>query len=388
MGRPIKKKFFGNTNYSVPGTSSDDKIGGEGVASVTVTTAGNYNGVLPNVTFSDPSIPTGVLATGIVHGKAVQVASIAAAGTGYAMGNVLTAVSGTRATAATFTVTGVVTTSVTMINGGNAYDFNDELWFDTAGWSTPLKIRVTSSTGGVINPGGFTVIQQGVWTGPGAAPTTITGVPPTYNGSIDNNGNGAVFNLTWGVSAVSITNDGDYTVAPANPVATTVAPAGGTGATLNTRWGVESVEMTENGSGYITVADALPSFTAASGPGTQTAVGVAVLEALQENAIVAVDLDTGGIVDIVRQENSSSYWVRGTAPYPYLLNLAHPSQSRGLYIQATDSSGTDYWVKKMMSNLVVLGVIGSGDEFNENDNAKWTFGTAEAGRSVKIRNAA
>ncbi len=388
MGRPIKKKFFGNTNYNVPSTPLDNDIGGEGVAGVTINTSGNYNGVLPSVAFSAPSIPTGVTATGIVHGKAVQVASIAAAGTGYAMGNVLQASGGTKPTTATFTVTAVITTSATMTNGGSAYDLNDEIWFQSIGWSTPLKIRVTSSTSGVINPGGFTVIQQGVWSGPGAAPTTVTGVPPTYNGSIDDNGNGAVFNLTWGVSAVSITNDGDYTAVPSNPVSTIVTPSGGTGATLDIRWGVKSVEMTENGSGYISVADALPSFTAASGPGTQTAVGASVLESLQENAIVAIDLDTGNVVDIVRQENSSSYWVKGSDPYPYLLNLVHPDQSRGLYIQATDSSGTNYWVKKLMSNLVILGVIGVGNEFNENDAAKWTFSNAEAGVSVKIRNAA
>jgi hypothetical protein len=38
MGRPIKSKFFGNTNSGTTG-SGDDKIGGEGVANYSVIVA-------------------------------------------------------------------------------------------------------------------------------------------------------------------------------------------------------------------------------------------------------------------------------------------------------------------------------------------------------------
>lgn len=41
MGRPIKSKFFGNTNSGTT-SSSDDKIGGEGVASLSISNFGQF----------------------------------------------------------------------------------------------------------------------------------------------------------------------------------------------------------------------------------------------------------------------------------------------------------------------------------------------------------
>lgn len=66
MGRPINKKFFGNTN-SGTGTRNDDKIGGEGIAGTSWTNAGSYHinaaHAAPSVTVDAPEIPTGVRAT-------------------------------------------------------------------------------------------------------------------------------------------------------------------------------------------------------------------------------------------------------------------------------------------------------------------------------------
>ena len=64
MGRPINKKYFGNRNTGTAGTA-DDGIGGEGVASVTITNGGsNFDPANTTVTFSAPQLPTGVTATG------------------------------------------------------------------------------------------------------------------------------------------------------------------------------------------------------------------------------------------------------------------------------------------------------------------------------------
>ena len=87
MGRPINKKFLGNTN-SGTATRNDNQIGGEGVASVAIGTAGTYTSGLPTVTFAAPEIPTGVRATGTVHANALS-AVATAAGSGYNLGDAI-----------------------------------------------------------------------------------------------------------------------------------------------------------------------------------------------------------------------------------------------------------------------------------------------------------
>jgi hypothetical protein len=79
MGRPLNKKFFGSLAAS--------GIGGEGVASVTITGAGNYNS-LATVTFSAPSLPGAITATGDVLMELRSVA-LNAGGTNYTAGDVL-----------------------------------------------------------------------------------------------------------------------------------------------------------------------------------------------------------------------------------------------------------------------------------------------------------
>jgi hypothetical protein len=66
MGRPLNKKYFGNRNFGTAVTT-DDGIGGKGIASVTI--AGVWSGftqATSTVTFSAPELPGGVTATGTV----------------------------------------------------------------------------------------------------------------------------------------------------------------------------------------------------------------------------------------------------------------------------------------------------------------------------------
>jgi hypothetical protein len=164
----------------------------------------------------------------------------------------------------------------------------------------------------------------------------------------------------------------------------TTTGAGNNAARITANYKAHHCVLSENGSGYIgteTIA-----FTAA-GAGEVRATGTIVLANTQQDAIIGVDLSTSGIVDIVRQESSNSYWVQGVQPLPYLLTLADPTQSVGLYMQATDSDGNNYWVKKLAAYRVTLGKISGNGQFSENDTTLWTFGTPMAGVSVKIRNA-
>jgi len=67
MGRPLNKKYFGNRNIGSASTTADDKIGGNGIASVTI--GGSWSGftqATSTVTFSAPQLPGGVTATGTV----------------------------------------------------------------------------------------------------------------------------------------------------------------------------------------------------------------------------------------------------------------------------------------------------------------------------------
>lgn len=90
MGRPLAKRFFGNRNFGSSSTTADDGLGGSSVASVTIDTPGSYT-TATTVTFSTPDL-TGigaVRATGtIVYEALSAVATVA--GTGYAVGDLLT----------------------------------------------------------------------------------------------------------------------------------------------------------------------------------------------------------------------------------------------------------------------------------------------------------
>ena len=64
MGRPLKKRLFGNTNFGLASTTSDDGLGGGSVTSITQAIKGspNLTGTL-TVTIEAPDEPGGVQAT-------------------------------------------------------------------------------------------------------------------------------------------------------------------------------------------------------------------------------------------------------------------------------------------------------------------------------------
>ena len=93
MGRPIKKKFFGNTitPYDNHATSGKTGVGGEGVASITTATAGsiNINDSYPNfptLTIADPGLTGGITAVSATTWE-VDTVTITT-GTGYTTGTI------------------------------------------------------------------------------------------------------------------------------------------------------------------------------------------------------------------------------------------------------------------------------------------------------------
>ena len=91
MGRPLNKKYFGNRNVAADGTlasgstlSAGAEIGGEGVASVTITQGTGKTDGSKTVTFGAPTMANGVRATGTANvAGGVLTITITNKGSGY-----------------------------------------------------------------------------------------------------------------------------------------------------------------------------------------------------------------------------------------------------------------------------------------------------------------
>jgi hypothetical protein len=419
MGRPLNKKYFGNNNVDNVSTESDDHIGGEGITSIAVTNGGDYTDRLPDITFNRPSIPTGLTAAGYVVDLAKRAVVMPSdRGTGYQIGNILTDSNGT-----TWRVTKLRVLDVKISNQPNsqAFDGGENLVWDTLvddNWLSPTILRTIVSTGNPFydlgggdypyNRGASTF---GVWDGYAGggmalapASLNITGGGDGYNTrgrndtngtggtGPDNNGNGGTANFTYGVEEVELVDSQEYYTVETNYDFGGLVTTGGagTGARVIVHYKIDRVVMNDSGSGYIYGTDT-PADTTTVGGGEVRATISFAYENAQQNAIIPWDVDWGSVVDIVRQENSTTFWVISwdgpVASEPYLATLVPPTADYGIYIKATDSTSHDYWVKKISGHKVTLGAVSGGGQWNDDDVAVWTFDAPVAGYSVKIRNA-
>ncbi len=88
MGRPINKKYFGNTNspYDDAQTGGPTGQGGEGLSGVTIGNSGTNYSSGTTVTYANPQLPGGVAATGGLSLNAfgnVTAVNVTTPGTGY-----------------------------------------------------------------------------------------------------------------------------------------------------------------------------------------------------------------------------------------------------------------------------------------------------------------
>lgn len=385
MGRPLNKKYFGNTQT--------DAIGGRAVAGVTISAAGSYVGSLPTFNFPAPGIAIGTTATGTLHGKALS-ATVSATGSGYAYGNVLTVAGGTKTTAATFTVTSLVVSTInaTPLDGGSANDVGDEFEFSgtySGGtWTTPLKVRVTSSNAG--NATGVQIVTPGVWSGAAAPGNTVGATRTQTFGSQDMNGQNLQVTITaWNISGVTVTNQGDYTAVPSNPAATTVSPAGGTGATLAITYGVKSVEVTAGGEGYVTTQSLALTFSPTGATAVATLGPAPVPGAILLNAATQTSTPYNNS-DIIKQEATSTYKVINQGGTAFCaLQTSTPNAPGEATLTAVDSGGSSYYVVKLCAHLATLVQKtdgGSGFQFRSMTNPVWTLDAPVEGYSVQVYN--
>lgn len=112
MGRPIKKKYFGNTNLPGQNLSSGGitGVGGEGIATIALNNTGTQYTTSTTIalSFTAPQVPSGVAPTGRVTTNAagnVTSVTLLTSGTGYTSAPTATVVGGTAGTVATFTYT-------------------------------------------------------------------------------------------------------------------------------------------------------------------------------------------------------------------------------------------------------------------------------------------
>lgn len=149
MGRPLSKRFFGNNNT--------DGVGGEGVATVAIETAGTgYYAANAAVTFSAPQIAGGTRATGTVTIGNVSIGNIAGVvltnvGTGYTSAPSVT-FTGANTVLALGTTT--LTSSVT-----NALNANARVTGGTVGKSADIVAQKSSRRYRVRNADGTSVCK-------------------------------------------------------------------------------------------------------------------------------------------------------------------------------------------------------------------------------------
>jgi hypothetical protein len=175
MGRPLNKKFFGNRNVGTAVTT-DNGIGGNQVASVTLGTLGSYT-TRPTMTFSAPDKAGlgGVTALGTVTSEALS-AVVTTGGTGYVVGDLLT---------------------LTAADGGSAIAY-------VATVSTGA-VATVNFTGTGASRGSFQAL-------PGAKFATGATAPNTVGGT----GTGAEITVTFRAKAVVVTNAGSGYTDPAD----------------------------------------------------------------------------------------------------------------------------------------------------------------------------
>jgi len=125
MARSLNKKYFGNRNVGTTGTG-DDKIGGEGVASINWSNLGLFRGndatnsPLVGLDLPAPTLPGGVQATWTVTFEMASV-STGAGKAGLSVGDTYTYAAGGSPTITVATISGTNATFTTTAGTGIAY---------------------------------------------------------------------------------------------------------------------------------------------------------------------------------------------------------------------------------------------------------------------------
>jgi len=326
MARPLNKKYFGNRNIGTTGTS-DNAIGGEGIASISVSQVGSFRGnngahnPLVGFALPAPTIPGGVQAE---WAPLFEVATV---------------------------TTGAGSVGLVV---GDTYTY--------AGLGSPVFTVATSGNDG--SNATFTVTSRGEFD-LNAMPGDTTGVNITKV-----TGSGAstfLVDINFRVKSLAITEKGSgYTGAETFTVTlytggTGTAPAG-------------TIVLTTDSGSY----------------GNSGNDGSNMNANNQENAIRMTAFLTGGSaleVDIIKQVGAKRFKVTdGTRTGVVTLQDSLANAAGEGSIGAVDSAGGTYFITKIAARRATL-TRGTGTQFATGQSVPWNMTAAVVNESVKISNA-
>jgi hypothetical protein len=333
MGRPLNKKYFGNRNIGTTGTS-DNKIGGEGIASITFGGTNNSTGFsagATNISIAAPTIPGGVTAT-----ASLIVGPVGALTTK----TTFTTNAGNKAAA---NVTSKVIPQKSATGGGTGASFIVTTTGGAAAYSVGSNVTITLNAIGTGYTTSSTVTLDGA---------DLGGVTST---------NDLTFNIATFVAAagtitgITITEKGSgYTTAP-------------------------TVTLSTGTAGTLTVAASLTTDTGAVGSSTN-----------QENAILMTARLTGGsatTVDIIRQVSTNRFKVTdGTRTGIVKLKSSVATAVGEGSIKFTDSASGTYFATKITARKATV-TRGTGTAFATGAQVKWNMTAAVVSDSLLIENA-
>jgi hypothetical protein len=332
--------------------TTDDGIGGQGIASITLGAANNSSGYTAGasqIALGTPDIAGGVQATAsLVVGPAGAFLTIGATTSGTDRSTFTATGTGT---AATGTFTGLVQKSTNGSGSGAVFTI------------TKATTGTNYATGGVLTVITATTKGSGY----------VVGDTIVIDGAL--------------IGGVTTTNDITLTVVGA------VAAAGT----------ITGITITEQGSGYQSAPGVVLS-TGTQGTLTVTAVVTTDTGAVgsvtnDENAIISrmfIPAADGGTAtnagDIIKQVSGRRFKVKNSEGTGICqLETANFTLTAGkMTIKATDSDGNNYLVAKITNRRVTLvpnaagGTIGT--QFASGATAMWTFGSAVANATVTIQN--
>lgn len=214
--------------------SNTAKIYSDGfeVESVTITSPGNY-ATMPTLGVTGPGFGA------ILSPRAyVSSAVVAARGTGYVPGNTITLAGGTSTSTSVLTVNNTCLVGISLNNSGNGYQVGDIVVFEAGDGTVTVRPAVT------LDSVQLTVIQVQS----GGAGYSVGNTITLAGGTSSTAAIVTVSAVSGGaVTAVTITNSGDYTVAPTSFTQASTSGSGSGVAFHNCQFGPKTWTISTRG---------------------------------------------------------------------------------------------------------------------------------------------
>lgn len=211
-----------------------------------------------------------VLTVGTVKLVSAVVPNFESSGTGYVIDEVITLAGGTNTVAAKVKVASCQARTCTPVAAGTGYAANDLLNVTGGTKSTTavIKVLTVGGSGEILTA---EIQTRGEYT---VLPANAVATTKQAGGG----NNAATFNISWGIVTVTVDTAGNYSVLPSNPVAQASSTGSGTGATFTSLWGVLTVSVTTAGNySALTPSPATQGSTSGSGTGSTNVIAWGVL---------------------------------------------------------------------------------------------------------------